>query len=438
MKVEPLHRILGHIAVPGDKSISHRAVLIGALCDGTTRITGFGRSADTEATIEAVRALGVTVDEHDHETLDVHGRGLRGLVSPGVRIDCRNAGTLVRLLAGILAGQQGQQFELSGDESLSSRPMRRVTDPLEQMGALVETEDGHLPMGIEGRPLHAITYALPIASAQVKSAILLAGLNADGETTVVEPAPTRDHTELMLEAAGARIARRQGSVTVWPAERLELGEIAVPGDFSSAAPFIVAATLVPGSELHIHGVNLNPRRTGLLEILSRMGAGVTVYNRRRIAGEPAGDLEVRSADLVATTVVAKEVPLAIDELPLFALAASCAHGDSVVLGAEELRAKETDRIDSTADALRAIGQHVRGTGDGFHIRGVPTRPRGGRIDSCGDHRIAMLGAVAALGSQHGVEIDGAECVAVSFPGFFDLVERLRRATSEIDRANRPQ
>ena len=438
MKIEPLHRILGHIAVPGDKSISHRAVLIGALCDGRTRITGFGRSADTEATIEAVRALGVEVDEHDHETLDVHGRGLRGLVSPGAPIDCRNAGTLVRLLAGILAGQQGQQFELTGDESLSVRPMRRVTDPLGQMGAGVETEEGHLPMGIEGRPLHAISYAMPIASAQVKSAILLAGLYAEGETTVVEPAPTRDHTELMLEAAGARIARRQGSVTVWPAERLLLDEIAVPGDFSSAAPFIVAATLVPGSELHIHGVNLNPRRTGLLEILSRMGAGVTVYNRRRIAGEPAGDLEVRSADLVATTVTAKEVPLAIDELPLFALAASCAHGDSVVLGAEELRAKETDRIEATVDALRAIGQHVRATGDGFRIRGVPARPRGGRIDSRGDHRIAMLGAVAALGSQQGVEIDGADCVAVSFPGFFELVGLLRRATNEIDRANRPQ
>jgi len=318
------------------------------------------------------------------------------------------------------------------------RPMRRVTDPLGQMGAGVETEAGHLPMGIEGRPLHAISYAMPIASAQVKSAILLAGLYAEGETTVVEPAPTRDHTELMLEAAGARIARRQGSVTVWPAERLLLDEIAVPGDFSSAAPFIVAATLVPGSELHIHGVNLNPRRTGLLEILSRMGAGVTVYNRRRIAGEPAGDLEVRSADLVATTVTAKEVPLAIDELPLFALAASCAHGDSVVLGAEELRAKETDRIEATADALRAIGQHVRATGDGFRIRGVPARPRGGRIDSRGDHRIAMLGAVAALGSQQGVEIDGADCVAVSFPGFFELVGLLRRATNEIDRANRPQ
>ena len=430
MRIEPIHRLVGHLAVPGDKSISHRSVLLGALCDGETRIGGFGRSADTEATIEAMRALGVVVEELDVDTLRVSGVGLRGLSAPAAPIDCRNAGTLVRLLTGVLAGQAGQRFELTGDESLSARPMRRVTEPLGRMGAVFETDDGHLPMVVEGRPLQGIAYELPVASAQVKSAILLAGLYAEGETTVVEPVPTRDHTELMLEAAGARITRRPTSATVWPAERLELGEVEVPGDFSSAAPFVVAATLVPGSELHLHGVNLNPRRTGLLEILSRMGANVTVYNRRRIAGEPAGDLEVRSSDLVATTVTAKEVPLAIDELPLFALAASCAHGDSVLRGAEELRAKESDRIEATADALRALGQHVRATEDGFRIRGVPARPRGGRVESRGDHRIAMLAAVAALGSQQGVEIGGAECVAVSFPGFFEIVESLRREAAE--------
>ena len=425
MRVAPLTRIVGHIAVPGDKSISHRSVLLGAICDGETRITGFGRSADTEATIEAVRALGITVYEHDHDTLRVFGKGLRGLVAPGKPIDCANAGTLVRLLSGILAGQNGQQFELTGDESLSARPMKRITEPLARMGAGVETDDGHLPLGIEARPLRSITYELPVASAQVKSAILLAGLYATGETTVVEPAPTRDHTELMLEAAGATITRRERSVTVQPAERLELGEIEVPGDFSSAAPFIIAATLVPGSELHIHGVNLNPRRIGLLTILERMGGRVTVYNRRRIAGEPAGDLEIRSAELVATTVLGPEVPLAIDELPLFALAASVAHGNSRLRGAEELRAKESDRVEATVDALRALGQHVIATEDGFRIRGVPTRPRGGAIESRGDHRIAMLGAIAALCSQNGVEIEAAECVAVSFPGFFELLERLR-------------
>ncbi len=426
MRIEPITRLVGHIAVPGDKSISHRSVLLGALCDGETRITGFGRSADTEATIEAVRALGITVEEESDDTLHVVvGQGLRGLVAPGHAIDCANAGTLVRLLTGILAGQEGQQFELVGDASLSSRPMKRVTEPLARMGADVETQDGHLPLRVEGRALRSITYELPVASAQVKSAILLAGLYAKGETTVVEPVPTRDHTELMLEAAGVAITRRENSVTVRPAERLALGEIEVPGDFSSAAPFIVAATLVPGSELHIHGVNLNPRRTGLLTILERMGARVTVYNRRRIGGERGGDIEVRSAELVATAVLGPEVPIAVDELPLFALAASCAHGNSRLRGAEELRAKESDRVESTVEALRAIGQHVSATEDGFRIRGVPTRPRGGRIDTRGDHRIAMLGAIAALDSQEGVEIEDAECVAVSFPGFFDLLDSLR-------------
>jgi 3-phosphoshikimate 1-carboxyvinyltransferase len=432
MRVDPITRLVGHMAVPGDKSISHRAVLLGALCEGETRITGFGRSADTEATIEAVRSLGITVYEHGEDTLHVFGKGLRGLVSPGRPIDCANAGTLVRLLSGILAGQSGQRFELTGDASLSARPMKRVTEPLSRMGAGVETEDGHLPMGIDGRALRSITYELPVASAQVKSAILLAGLYAEGETTVVEPVPTRDHTELMLETAGATVKRRESSVTIQPAERLELGEIEVPGDFSSAAPFIVAATLVPGSELHIHGVNLNPRRTGLLTILERMGGRVTVYNRRTIGGERAGDLDVRSADLVATTVLPAEVPLAIDELPLFALLASCAHGNSRLRGAEELRAKESDRVESTVDALRALGQHVLATEDGFRIRGVPTRPRGGRISSRGDHRIAMLGAIAALDSQEGVEIEEAECVAVSFPGFFELLRQLAETSERQD------
>jgi 3-phosphoshikimate 1-carboxyvinyltransferase len=419
--VEPVARLVGHMAVPGDKSISHRSVLLGALCDGETHVTGFGRSADSEATIAVVRALGVEVYEHGDDSLRVFGRGLRGLRPSGEPLDCANSGTLMRLVCGILAGQEGT-FELTGDESLSSRPMERVAAPLRQMGARIETSDGHAPIRIEGGPLGPISYPLPVASAQVKSAILLAGLFArGGETTVVEPSPTRDHTERMLAAAGVRVARREQSISVWPAERLRLGTVEVPGDFSSAAPFIVAATLVPGSELHLHGVNLNPRRAGLLPILARMGAKITVYNRREIGGEPGGDLEVHASDLSGTTVTPDEVPLAIDELPLFALAASCAHGDSRVRGAEELRSKETDRIEATQDALRAIGQHVRGTEDGFRIRGVPTRPRGGRIEARGDHRIAMLGAVAGVASQDGVAIDDPDCVSVSFPGFFDLL-----------------
>ena len=424
--VEPVARLAGHIAVPGDKSISHRSVLIGAICDGETHVTGFGRSADTEATIAAVRALGVAVYEHGHDTLRVFGRGIRGLVAPGASIDCANAGTLVRLLAGILAGQQGQEFELTGDASLSARPMSRIAEPLTRMGAGVETTAaGTLPLGIHGRPLHGIDHTLPVASAQVKSCILLAGLYADTETTVVEPAPTRDHTERMLAAAGARVATRLTSVTIRPAERLSLDQVEVPGDFSSAAPFVVAATLIAGSELHIHGVNLNPRRIGLLHVLERMGANITVYNRRVIGGEPGGDLDVRSADLVATTVGADEVPLAIDELPLFALAASHARGRSRLRGAAELRAKETDRIEATVDALRALGAHIQATEDGFAVRGVPARLRGAHVESRADHRIAMLGAVAGLASREGVHVEGPECVAVSFPGFFEVVETLR-------------
>ena len=284
--VEPAPQLVGHLAVPGDKSISHRSVLIGALCDGETRVTGFGRSADTESTIAAVRALGIDVYEHDEDTLRVFGKGLRGPTAPGTPIDCGNAGTLVRLLTGILAGQAGRDFELTGDDSLSSRPMGRIAEPLGRMGARVETSDGHLPMTVHGQELRGIDYALPVASAQVKSCVLLAGLLAEGETTVVEPAPTRDHTERMLAAAGAHVTVRSTSVTIGPATSLSLGEIEVPGDFSSAAPFVVAATLVPGSEVHIHGVNLNPRRTGLLEILERMGANITVYNRREIGVSP--------------------------------------------------------------------------------------------------------------------------------------------------------
>jgi 3-phosphoshikimate 1-carboxyvinyltransferase len=429
--VEPITRLVGHVAVPGDKSISHRAVLLGALCDGETRVTGFGRSADTEATIAAVRALGLEVYEHGEDTLRIFGNGLRGLIAPGAAIDCGNAGTLVRLLAGILAGQRGE-FELRGDASLSSRPMGRIAEPLARMGAGIETTDGCLPMGVHGRPLAGIDYALPVASAQVKSAILLAGLFATGETTVVEPAPTRDHTERMLAAAGARIVIRPTSVTVSPADRLRLGEVEIPGDFSSAAPFVVAATLVPGSELHLHGVNLNPRRTGLIEILERMGAKITVYNRREIGGEPGGDLEVRSASLVGTSVGAAEVPLAIDELPLFALAAACARGESRLTGAGELRAKETDRIDATVDALRALGVRARGSDDGLAVTGVPARLRGGRVASRGDHRLAMLGAVAGLASREGVRIEDAEAVAVSFPGFFAILDELRRTSVVVE------
>ena len=424
MFVAPAVSFRGAVALPGDKSLSHRALLIGAICERETVVRGFGRSEDTESTVRAVRALGVRVDEDGRDTLRVHGAGLRGLEAPEGPIDCGNAGTLVRLIAGILAGQTGQQFELSGDESLSSRPMGRIADPLAAMGAGVETADGHLPLGIDARPLHGIEYELPVASAQVKSCLLLAGLFAEGETTVVEPVPTRDHTERMLRAAGARLGLKPGRVSVQPADRLELGEVEVPGDISSAAPLILAATLLPGSELIVTGVGVNPTRTGFLDVLERMGARIAIFNRRTAAGEPVADLEITHAELVATEVEPEEVPRLVDELPLFALAASMAHGDSRVRGAGELRTKETDRIEAVVAGLRAAGAHVTGTRDGFRIRGVPARPRGGRMSAEGDHRIAMLAAVCGLASRDGVEVEGAETVAISFPGFFDLIDSL--------------
>lgn len=421
MRIEPAVAIAGAIAVPGDKSVSHRSVLVGAVADGETRVRGFGRSADTEASIRAVRALGVEVVEDDVDALTIRGVGLRGLEAPPAPIDCGNSGTTMRLLAGLLAGQRGT-FELSGDESLSRRPMERIAEPLRRMGAIVETTGGTPPLTIVGSELRAIDYQLPVASAQVKSAVLLAGLTARGRTTVVEPLPTRDHTEIMLGAGGARVARRPSSVSLDPPERLALGELEVPGDFSSAAPFVVAATLLAGSELVIQGVGLNPRRTGLLDVLERMGARISVFNRRRAGGEPVGDLEIRSAALVATRVEPGEVPLLVDELPLFALAAAHARGDSEVAGAGELRVKETDRIETVVSALKAMGVRAETREDGFRVRGVPSRPRGGTVDSQGDHRIAMLGAVAALSSREGVEIRDAEAVAVSFPGFFELLD----------------
>jgi 3-phosphoshikimate 1-carboxyvinyltransferase len=426
MRVEPVPLLEGHVAVPGDKSISHRAVLVGAIAEGETRVSGFGRSADTESTIAAVRSLGVTVDEHDVDTLTISGRGLHGLSEPPTPVDCGNAGTLMRLLAGIVAGQQGS-FELVGDGSLSARPMERVAEPLRRMGASISTTDGHAPLRVDGASLHAIDYELPVPSAQVKSAVLLAGLLAEGETTVVEPLPTRDHTERLLERAGATVRRRPKSVTVRGAERLVLDAVEIPGDFSSAAPLLVAAVTVPGSQLTVHGVGLNPRRTGLLDVLARMGARISVYNRRLVGSEPAGDVEVRASELVGATVSADDVPAIVDELPLLALAACHARGETVVRGAAELRVKESDRIETVVQELRRIGAHIGATRDGFRVRGVPARLRGGTFDTHGDHRLAMVGAVAGMSSRDGVELLGADAVEASFPGFFDVLRQLTRA-----------
>ncbi len=332
MKVEPAVQLVGHVAVPGDKSISHRSVLIGALADGETHVHRFGRSGDTQSTIDAARALGANVEDVAEDELIVRGVGLRGLRAAGP-IDCGNAGTLMRLAIGVLAGQRGR-FELTGDESLSSRPMERIAAPLREMGATIETTEGHAPVIVAGSDaLHGVTYELPVASAQVKSAVLLAGLNADGPTTVVEPLPTRDHTELMLESAGVRVRRSATSVTIDPAASIHLDEIDVPGDISSAAPFLAAAALVPGSDITIHDVNLNPRRTGFLDVLERMGAHLAIFNRHKAGRASVGDVQIQYTELGAVEVTAVDVPLLVDELPLVALLASHARGKSVVRGA---------------------------------------------------------------------------------------------------------
>jgi 3-phosphoshikimate 1-carboxyvinyltransferase len=421
VRVEPAAALVGDVGVPAVKGICQRGALLAAIADGESKLRNFGHAADTDSALTAIRALGVDVDEPEPEVIRIGGRGLRGLVASDSPIDCGNAGTVLRLLAGVLAGQDGR-FELVGDDSLSSRPVR-VDEPLREMGARVETTNGRAPVTIEGARLRPIRYELPVASAQLKSSVLLAGLLADdGPTTVVERVPSRDHTERLLRSLGLRVTRTGAEIRVAPTDRIPPLDLEIPGDFSSAAPFIVAATLLSGSDLRVHDVNVNPTRTGLLDVLERMGARIAVFNRHSASGEPVADLEIRSAQLLATTVEPNEVPRLVDELPLFALAAACARGESVVKGAQELRVKETDRIETVTNALRPLGIRITATDDGFRIRGVPTRPRGGSMASAGDHRIAMLGAVAGLVSREGVEIEDPEAVAVSFPGFFELLE----------------
>ena len=419
VRIDPAGELRGSVRVPPDKSLTHRALLIGALSDGPVRVTRPLESADTAATLGAVEACGVRVEGDLGEEVVVHGVGVRGL-RPPARIDCGNSGTLMRLIMGVLVGQDCDAVVLEGDASLSGRPMARVADPLRAAGAAVATAPGGVPP-VEvrgGLPLHGTDHELPVASAQVKSALLLAGLFADGETSVREPAPSRDHTERMLGAAGVALSGDEGECRLTgPVDGLQLPDLEIPGDFSSAAPFLVAGALVPGSEIALRGVNLNPARAGLLEVMRRMGADVRVTAPRRTAGEPCGDIVVRGGrPLTATEIGAAEVPSLIDELPLVALLGARASGVTVVTGAEELRVKETDRIATTSAALEGIGLHLAGRADGFTIQG-PGTIAGGRVDAAGDHRLAMLGAVAALASGEGVAVEDFGCVAVSYPGF---------------------
>jgi 3-phosphoshikimate 1-carboxyvinyltransferase len=416
-RFEPSGALRGSLRPPSDKSISHRAALIAAMGEGETDIEGYLDAADTRSTLAAVEALGAEVWRKMgvRDSLLVSGVGLRGARS--ARIDVGNAGTLLRLLPGWLAGQEEGHWTLDGDDSIRRRPVDRIAVPLRRMGANLHAREDRLPpLEIEGTTLHGANYEMPVASAQVKSCLLFAGLLAGGETRVVEPLPSRDHTERMLAAAGAPIERVDDAVVVRPAERLEPGRIVVPADISSAAFFIVAASLVDGSEVVLEEVNVNPTRTGLLTILERMGAEVEREGERDEGGEPIANLRIRPAPLQATEVGGAEIPLAIDELPLVALAACFAEGTTVICDAEELRRKESDRIETVTAALRALGGAVQPTADGMAVEGTGGL-RGGTIESYGDHRIAMLGAVAGLASKEGVEVQGMDAAAVSYPGF---------------------
>ena len=421
LRIGPAGGLTGELAVPGDKSVSHRAVLLGAISSGSVHVRGFGASADTLSTVAAVEALGVEVERVGETELVVHGVGLRGPRGPGGAGRRRKRRHADPAAARASWPGRSATFELTGDASIRSRPMERIAEPLRQMG--VGDRDDRRPAADPDRGRRrtdAISYELPVASAQVKSCVLLAGLYTErGVTEVREPIPTRDHTERMLRAAGVPVDRTAGRVAVSPVQELRLGEIDVPGDFSSAAPFIVAATALSGSNLTLRDVGVNPTRTGLLTVMERMGARVGVFRRRLASGEPVADIEVRPAELVAADVEPELVPLLVDELPLVALLACFAHGVTTIRGAAELRVKESDRITATADALNAVGGHVEPLEDGFRIRGVPTRLRGGSVDAAGDHRVAMLGAVAGLCSQEGVEVHGADVLGVSFPDFAD-------------------
>jgi 3-phosphoshikimate 1-carboxyvinyltransferase len=463
-RFEPAGPLRGELRAPPDKSISHRAALVGAMASEPVRVDNYLKAADTRATREAARALGALVEVHLNGIV-LRGTGLHDAREPGHPIDVGNAGTLMRLLPGWLAGQQGRSFTLDGDSSIRRRPVDRIVEPLRAMGAALEArDDRYPPLTIHGSRLRAISYELPVASAQVKSCLLFAGLLAEGVTTIDEPLPSRDHSERMLLRAGAGIERRGSELSVRRADELAIDRIVVPGDVSSAAYFVAAGVLVKGSRLLLQDVGVNWTRTGFLRILARMGGIVlgdlepvpraeaqghasasratgaddggvlareaagatqTVPAGGLIAEEPVSDLDVAAGLLEGTLVEPEEVPLAIDELPLVALLGCFAEGETIVRGASELRLKESDRITTVVEGLRGLGADIEATDDGFAVRGGGGL-RGGAIDAHGDHRLAMLGAVAGLASREGVEVEGIEAAAVSYPRF---VEDLRALVS---------
>lgn len=423
-KLMPGGTITGEARVPGDKSMSHRSIMLGALAEGTTRVTGFLEGEDALATLAAFRAMGVEIERHGEGEVVVHGVGLDGLQAPAQALDLGNAGTGMRLMAGLMAGQSFDT-ELTGDASLCSRPMGRVIDPLKLMGAEIESEEGgRPPLRIRGgRQLKGVHYDLPMASAQVKSCVLLAGLYSEGRTSVTEPAPTRDHTERMLRGFGYEVKNENGVISLQGGGRLQASDIDVPADISSAAFFLVAASIAPGSELLLTHVGINPTRIGVLNILSLMGADITLKNEREVGGEPVADIQVRYAPLHGIEIPEDQVPLAIDEFPVLFIAAACATGRTVLRGAEELRVKESDRIAAMAEGLDTLGVKNEVLDDGIIIEGGGPIG-GGEIRTHMDHRIAMAFSVAALRAEAEITVLDCDHVATSFTGFDALARGL--------------
>jgi 3-phosphoshikimate 1-carboxyvinyltransferase len=409
----------GSVRVPGDKSISHRSIMLGAIAEGTTHVTGFLEGADAISTMNVFRAMGVQIEGPHEGRVTVHGVGLHGLKAPTVPLDCGNAGTSMRLLSGLLAGQ-GFEATLVGDESLSTRPMRRVIDPLSQMGARIDSRDGRPPLHIHPVPsLEGIAYNMPMASAQVKSSLMLAGLYAKGETRVTEPAPTRDHTERMLTAFGVKVDVNSSTVSVRGGQTLKATDIDVPSDISSAAFFLVAGAIARQSDVIVRHVGVNPTRTGIIDILRLMGANLTLENPRTVGGEPVADLRVRTSELQGIHVPPELVPLAIDEFPILFIAAACARGRTVVTGAEELRVKESDRIAVMAEGLKRLGKQAQVFS-------------GGQVDSHGDHRPAMSFAVASLRASAPISIQHTLNVGTSFPNFLELANSVGMDVTRVN------
>ncbi len=428
--IRPAVRVNGELGVPGDKSISHRAIILGSIADGTTQIAGLAPGDDNRRTIEAFRAMGVEIREAPHNRVSIDGAGLHGLSEPEDVLYAGNSGTTARLLMGLLAAQPFFSV-ITGDASLRTRPMARVTEPLMEMGATIygRKNAGYLPVGIKGERLEAIEYRLPVASAQVKSALLLAGLYATGETIIEEPQRTRDHTERMLALFGANITRDALTVRITPAAGLRGRHLRIPGDISSAAFFFVAASILEDSEVVVRDVGLNPMRCGLVDILKKMGACIEIFNIKEECGEPAGDIIVKEAPLKGIEIGRAELLSAIDEFPLLCVCATFADGRTTIMGAEELRVKESDRIGAMGEALKRLGVEVEELEDGMVIEGRgKERLKGGvRLETRGDHRIAMALSVLALNTEDGIELDDTGCVDISYPEFYrDMEEVIMR------------